>query len=105
MPDLRRTNKCTCLFCFKQFAALASRIRAHVGQIKGQDVFVCPGVKKQPEETEQCFEIRRAQFQNAKDRCLAAAAEKESLQCHPQEAENTCLAESGSWRDPWSLRV
>eukprot|EP00959_Pyramimonas_sp_CCMP1952_P087692 1834882-Pyramimonas_sp.AAC.1 len=30
-------DKCTCLFCGKQFAAQASRIRAHVGQIKGQN--------------------------------------------------------------------
>eukprot|EP00976_Prorocentrum_cordatum_P010000 200401-Prorocentrum_minimum.AAC.1 len=51
MPDLRRTN------ALVSFASSSSR---------------------HWQETEQCFEIRRAQFQNAKDRCLVAAAEKES---------------------------
>ena len=41
-------DKCTCLFCGKQFAAHANRIRAHIAQLKGQDVFLCPGVEKQP---------------------------------------------------------
>ena len=34
-------DRCTCLFCGKQFSAQAHRIRAHVGQLKGNDVFLC----------------------------------------------------------------
>ena len=71
-------DKCTCLFCGKQFAAHANRIRAHIAQLKGQDVFLCPGVEKQPDETEQRFEERTQQFESAKTRCLSAAAEKEA---------------------------
>ena len=71
-------DRCTCLFCGKQFSALAHRIRAHVGQLKGNDVFLCPGVTKQPDETEVRFEERKAQFAGAKARCMSSAAEKEA---------------------------
>ena len=49
-------DRCTCLFCGKQFSAQATRIRAHVAQLKGHDVFLCPGVTIQPDETVQRFE-------------------------------------------------
>ena len=71
-------DKCTCLFCGKQFAAQVSRIRAHIAQLKGQDVFLCPGVEKLPDENEQRFLERKHRFESAKARCLSAAAEKEA---------------------------
>ena len=40
-------DRCTCLFCGKQFTAQASSIRAHVAQLKGDAVFLCRGVTAQ----------------------------------------------------------
>ena len=80
-------DKCTCLFCGKQFAVLAQRIRAHVAQLKGNDVFLCPGVTKQDDETEQRFEERKAQFAGARARCLSFAAEKEATNRKKQKTE------------------
>eukprot|EP00976_Prorocentrum_cordatum_P088743 1187450-Prorocentrum_minimum.AAC.2 len=72
-----RVDKFRCTCCTKDFQCLLTRIRGHVGGVKGFDVKPCPGPSKRDDEIIRSFETRVEQFKHARERCKTTIEEKQ----------------------------
>ena len=73
-------DRALCVFCGKGFAALIDRLRAHVaggepGAYPSVSAQYCPGPRREGEEEDEAFAVRRAQFAAARAACRARQAE------------------------------